>query len=186
MKSSEIFSLIQILGQEFLQKKISLQTSNKKIATLQPIHGLIFLPTTPVTYEDGYLTEVARIDQKLLGAPIVQVHLNLTLAGRIRAWGLHKENTDRLFLVSGQVKYAVFDGRKNSPTYGVVNEIFVSDHSPGLLIIPPNLYHGWKNIGNTDAIIINMPTCLYDYENPDAYHLDWDSKTAKELFKYQF
>jgi len=62
----------------------------------------------------------------------------------------------------------------------------VSDHSPGLLIIPPNLYHGWKNIGNTDAIIINMPTCLYDYENPDAYHLDWDSETAKELFKYQF
>ena len=186
MKSSKIHSITQVLGQEFLQKKSSLITSKKKNSVLRSIHDLLFLPTIPITYEDGLITNVARMDQKLIGSPIVQVHLNHTQSGKIRAWGLHKENTDRLFLVSGQVKFAVFDGRKNSPTYGVINEFFVSDRSPGLLIIPPNLYHGWKNIGNTDSIIINMPTSLYDYENPDAYHLDWDSAAARKLIKYQF
>ena len=176
----------KISGQEFLQKKSSLVTPEKKIAVLQPIHGLVFLPTTPVAYEDGYLTEIARMDQALIGPPIAQVHLNYTLVGRIRAWGLHKKNMDRLFLVSGQVKFVVFDGRKDSPTYGVVNEIIVGDRSPGLLLIPPNLYHGWKNIGNTNALIINMPTNLYDYENPDAYHLDWNSVVAKKLIPYSF
>ena len=32
----------------------------------------------------------------------------------------------------------------------------------------PNLYHGWKNIGTSEAIIINMPTRMYNYEAPDA------------------
>jgi dTDP-4-dehydrorhamnose 3,5-epimerase len=186
MKSSKITLITPILGQEFLQKKSSLITAEKKKSVLKPIHDLLFLPTIPITYENGLITDVARIDQKLIGSPIVQVHLNHTLAGKTNAWGLHKENTDRLFLVSGQVKFAIFDGRENSPTYGAINEFFVSDRSPGLLIIPPNLYHGWKNIGNTDSIIINMPSYLYDYENPDAYHLDWDSEAAKRLIKYQF
>ena len=66
-------------------------------------------------------------------------------------------------MVSGLVKVVVFDGRLDSPTNGRVNEFVVSEKNPGLLIVPPNLYHGWKNIGPTDAIIINMPDAMYDY-----------------------
>ena len=178
--------LTKISGEKFLQNKRSLVTSEKKMAILQPIHDLIFLPTTPVAYEDGYLTEIARIDQALIGPPIVQVHLIQTLIGRIRAWGLHKKNMDRLFVVKGQVKFVIFDGRINSPSYGAVNEFIIGDRSPGLILIPPNLYHGWKNIGNADALIINMPTNLYDYGNPDAHHLDWNSAAAKKIIPYSF
>ena len=42
----------------------------------------------------------------------------------------------------------------------------VSEKNPGLLTIAPNLYHGWKNIGATEAIVINMPDRMYDYEQP--------------------
>ncbi len=59
-------------------------------------------------------------------------------------------------MVSGLVTIVVFDGRRDSPTSGRVNELTLSEKNPGLLIIPPNLYHGWKNIGTSEAIIINM------------------------------
>jgi hypothetical protein len=39
--------------------------------------------------------------------------------------------------------------------------------APVYCIIPPNLYPGWKNIGSSEAISINMPTEMYDYEAPD-------------------
>jgi hypothetical protein len=55
----------------------------------------------------------------------------------------------------------------------VVNEVTLSEKNPALLIIPPNLYHGWKNIGTNEAIIINMPTAMYNYEAPDALDLPW-------------
>ena len=71
-------------------------------------------------------------------------------------------------MVSGLVKIVVFDGRRDSPTSGRVNEFTLSEKNPGLLLIPPNLYHGGKNIGTSEAIIINMPTRMYNYEAPST------------------
>jgi len=110
--------------------------------------------------------------------PVVQVHVTTTLPRRIRAWGLHQKSTDHLFVVSGLVKIVVFDGRRDSPTSGRVNEFTLSEKNPGLLLIPPNLYHGGKNIGTSEAIIINMPTRMYNYEAPDALDLPWDAEAA--------
>jgi len=91
---------------------------------------------------------------------------------------------DRLFVVSGLVKIVVFDGRLASPTHGHYTELVASERNPGLLTIPPDLYHGWKNIGVTEAIIINMPSEMYNYEDPDALDMPWDSPAARELIPY--
>jgi dTDP-4-dehydrorhamnose 3,5-epimerase len=148
------------------------------------VEGVQFRPTRPVPHGDGHVTEVARASWDLLDSPIVQVHITTTLAGRIRAWGLHPLGTDRLFVVAGLVRLVVFDGRKDSPTVGQLNEFVVSERNPGLLVVPPNLFHGWKNIGTTEAIIINMPARMYDYERPDALDLPWDSEAARRIVPY--
>ncbi|MGZ5006036.1 MAG: polysaccharide biosynthesis C-terminal domain-containing protein [Chthoniobacterales bacterium] len=152
----------------------------------RPIDGVVFRPTRPVPHEDGHVTEVARASWEILGAPVVQVHITTTLPGRVRGWGLHQRNTDRLFVASGLVKIALFDGRNDSPTSGAINEFVVSEKNPGLLIVPPNLYHGWKNIGTSEAIIINMPDRMYDYDEPDALDLPWDSEAAARLIPYRW
>ena len=53
-------------------------------------------------------------------------------------------------------------------------------------MIPPNLYHGWKNIGTSEAIITNMPTRMYSYEEPDALDLPWDSEAAARIVPYRW
>jgi dTDP-4-dehydrorhamnose 3,5-epimerase len=150
------------------------------------IHDVQFRQTRPVPHEDGHVTEVARVSWSITHEPIVQVHTTTTFAGRVRAWGLHQESTDRLFVVTGLVKVVVFDGRNHSPTFGRISEFTVSEKNPGLLLIPPNLYHGWKNIGPSEAVIINMPSRMYDYESPDALDLPWDSEAAQRLIPYRW
>jgi dTDP-4-dehydrorhamnose 3,5-epimerase len=80
----------------------------------------------------------------------------------------------------------VFDGRTTSPTFGKVSELMVSEKNPGLLTIAPHLYHGWKNIGTTEAVIINMPDRMYDYDKPDALDLPWASEAAQQLIPYRW
>jgi dTDP-4-dehydrorhamnose 3,5-epimerase len=169
---------------ELLAKKSAVDQSGN--LHNQAIDGVIFRPTRPVPHEDGHVTEVARASWEILRAPVVQVHITTTFPGRVRAWGLHQLGTDRLFVVSGLVKIVVFDGRKVSATFGALNEFVVSEKNPGLLVIPPNLYHGWKNIGNSEAIIINMPDRMYNYEQPDALELPWDSETAARIVPYRW
>jgi len=173
----------RILGQAELAGK---QSAVDEHGTLRaaPIEGVCFRPTRAVPHEDGYLTEVARANWDVLESPIVQVHVTTTFPDRIRAWGIHRAVTDRLFVVSGLVKIVVFDGREESSTFGRINEFHVGERNPGLLVIPPNLYHGWKNLGTAEAIIINMPDIPYDYEAPDGRHLAWQSDVARRLIPY--
>ncbi len=178
-------SVPKVLGGAELVAKHSAVTAEGKLR-LVPIVGVEFRSTRPVPHEDGHVTEVARADWQLLGEPLVQVHITTTFPGRVRAWGLHQQSTDRLFVVAGLVKIVVFDGRNGSPTHGKINEFTVSEKNPGLLVIPPNLYHGWKNIGTTEAIIINMPSRAYNYEAPDALDLPWDSEAAERIVPYKW
>lgn len=150
------------------------------------IDGVRFRPARPVPHEDGTLAEIARTDWPEVDAPIVHVHVTTTEPGRIRAWGLHQRSTDRLFVVKGLVSMVVFDGRIGSPTEGVLNEFKVSERNPGLLVIPPNLYHGWKVIGTEEAFIVNMPTSPYNYSEPDALDLPYDSPAAQELVPWRW
>jgi dTDP-4-dehydrorhamnose 3,5-epimerase len=150
------------------------------------VEGVTFRPTRPVPHEDGILTEVARASWDVLTQPITQVHITTTFPDRIRAWGLHQVSTDRLYVVTGLVRLVVFDGRLDSPTQGQIMELVVSERNPGLLVIPPNLYHGWKNIGTTEASIINMPTSQYDYDSPDALDLPYDSPRAPEIVPFRW
>jgi dTDP-4-dehydrorhamnose 3,5-epimerase len=174
-----------VLGGDTLVAKHSAVNAEGDLrATL--IHGVVFRPTRPVPHEDGHLTEVARASWEIIAKPIVQVHVTTTLPGRVRAWGLHRMSADRLFVASGLVTIVVFDGRNDSPTQGEVNVITVSERNPGLLLIPPDLYHGWKNIGTSEAIIINMPDRMYEYEQPDALDLPWDSNEARRLVPYRW
>jgi dTDP-4-dehydrorhamnose 3,5-epimerase len=148
---------------------------------IERIAGMDFRPTRPVPHEDGHVIEIARAEWDIVTMPIVQVHMTTTLPGRVRAWGLHRGTIDRLFVARGLVRIACYDGREGSETYGRTSELTLSDRNPGLVVIGPNLYHGWKNIGTDEAIVINMPTQLYDHDQPDAFDLPWDSEDAQSL-----
>jgi len=175
---------VSVVGmKELLAKQSAVDQAGRLRAA--SIAGVQFRPTRPVAH-DGVVSEVARASWDIIEQPIVQVHVTTTLPGRVRAWGLHQQTTDRLFLVSGLVRFAVFDGRAGSPTFGQSSEFIVSDKNPGLLTIAPLLYHGWRNIGTSEAIVINMPDRMYDYETPDALDLPWDSEAARKLIPFQW
>jgi dTDP-4-dehydrorhamnose 3,5-epimerase len=176
---------IDVVGSERLVNKSSAVDHGGGLRQ-DPIDGLVFRPTRPVPHEDGTLAEIARAGWEALDQPIVQVHLTTTLAGRVRAWGLHRRSTDRLFVIRGLVSIVVYDGRADSPTVGSLNEFRVSERNPGLLVIAPNLYHGWKNLGIDEAFIVNMPSQTYTYEHPDALDMPYDSPQAGEVVPFRW
>ena len=85
-------------GDELLAKRSAVDEQGKLRAT--SIEGVIFRSTRPVPHEDGHVTEVARASWQELADPVLQVHLTTTLPGRVRAWGVHQNSTDRLFVVA--------------------------------------------------------------------------------------
>jgi dTDP-4-dehydrorhamnose 3,5-epimerase len=176
---------VEIIGMDRLVAKASAVDRTGDLRQ-EPIDGVGFRPVRPVPHQDGTVAEIARAAWDEIDQPIVQVHLTTTMAGRVRAWGLHRLSTDRLFVVRGLVSIVVYDGRVGSPTEQSVNEFLVSDRNPALLVIPPNLYHGWKNLGVDEAFIINMPSLQYAHDMPDALDLPYDAPDAEQVVPFRW
>ncbi|HBU69948.1 MAG TPA: dTDP-4-dehydrorhamnose 3,5-epimerase [Elusimicrobia bacterium] len=105
-----------------------------------------------------------------------QVYMTTAYPGVVKGWHYHKKQTDSFICVKGMMKVVLYDSRKGSKTKGEVNEFFIGEHNPMLVQIPKNVYHGFKCISETEAMIINAPTETFNYKEPDEYRLPADTK----------
>jgi len=120
--------------------------------------------------ERGYLMEMLRSDWEEYDK-FGQIYITAVYPGAVKGWHYHKIQTDHFICVHGMAKVVLYDGREGSPTHGEVNEFFMGDQNPMLLKIPPGVMHGFKGIGQEMALIVNVPTEFYNYEQPDEYRL---------------
>jgi dTDP-4-dehydrorhamnose 3,5-epimerase len=124
--------------------------------------------------ERGRLMEILRSDGEIF-QKFGQVYMTTTYPGVIKAWHYHKIQTDNVAVLKGTLKLALYDPREGSSTQGKVDEFFIGEHNPLLIQIPPQVYHGWKCISQEEAIVVNCPTELYNYKDPDEYRLPFDT-----------
>lgn len=121
--------------------------------------------------ERGRLGEIMRADDPWFER-FGQVYFTSTYPGVVKAWHSHKLQTDHFYCVRGAIKLGLYDGRGGSKTHGEVNEIYLSEHLPGLVRIPPGVYHGWMCVSDVESLVVNVTSECYDYAKPDEYRAD--------------
>ena len=72
-----------------------------------------FRPTRLVAHADGHVSEIARASWDIIEKPIDPGAHDDDAARAGACWGLHQLRSDRLFVVSGPIKFVVFDGRED-------------------------------------------------------------------------
>jgi dTDP-4-dehydrorhamnose 3,5-epimerase len=148
------------------------------------IHGVTVRKLSVIPDERGYLMEMLRSDW-LEYERFGQVYVTAVYHGVVKGWHYHRIQTDHFICVSGMAKVVLYDDRENSATQGEVNEFFMGHLNPILVKIPPGVMHGFKGISQETALIVNVPTELYNYSEPDEYRIpphsdqvpyDWELK----------
>jgi len=139
------------------------------------IEGVKVRKLSPIADERGWLMEMLRSDWEEYEA-FGQLYMTSCYPGVVKAWHYHKLQDDHFICIRGMAKVVLYDPREGSKTQGVVNEFFMGERSPMLLKIPADVYHGFKGIGTEEAWIVNIPTKLYNYKEPDEYRLPYDTK----------
>jgi dTDP-4-dehydrorhamnose 3,5-epimerase len=141
----------------------------------EPIDGVQLIEVRNVIANSGHTTEVLRREWFGDHVEIDQV-FQVTLGPHgISAWHVHLDTTDRLFVNAGQVKVALYDSRAESPTRGLVNEFRLGERRPGLVVIPPGVWHGLQNLQATESRVLNLVDVAYEYEDPDHWRLPADT-----------
>jgi dTDP-4-dehydrorhamnose 3,5-epimerase len=135
------------------------------------IEGVVVKKLPCVEDERGELAEIYREDWGVSGAPVTSVHQLTVRPRKIKGWHMHGQNDDRLFVSMGFVRLVLFDSRTDSATTGAVNTFFLSERNRALVVVPRGVFHAIQNVGEVDALLVSLPTALYDYHEPDKYRL---------------
>ena len=103
-------------------------------------------------------------------APEGQVNFSLQFPGVIKAWHRHRLQTDFWLCVQGHIKAGVHDADRGRSWVQVFGE-----KQPGVLVIPPGLWHGAATVGPVPAGLVYYVTRAYDPAAPDEERRAADS-----------
>jgi dTDP-4-dehydrorhamnose 3,5-epimerase len=108
----------------------------------------------------------------LVGAmsPGGQCNYSVQHPGVIKAWHRHGKQTDFWFCASGHIKIGVFDQESGRGWVQVVGE-----RAPGVMVIPPPLWHGAATAGGERAGLFYYVTRAYDPADPDEERMAFDA-----------
>ncbi|UCB46221.1 MAG: dTDP-4-dehydrorhamnose 3,5-epimerase family protein [Spirochaetota bacterium] len=111
----------------------------------------------------GILIQTFRIDSLPEELHPVMSYVSYTEPGVGRGPHEHREQTDIFaFIGPGNFELYIYDNRKESNTYRKKKVLVVGKRNPVLVIIPPGVVHGYKNISSNErGMVINYPNRLY-------------------------
>lgn len=137
----------------------------------QLIEGVVVRHQITQTDARGTLCEILDARWDVSDSPIVYVYQFTIRPGKAKGWHVHRLHDDRIFISRGELKVVLYDDRVDSPTRGMINEIYRSELRRSLMVIPRGVFHAHVNIGSVDAQLVSMPTRGYDHSSPDVFRL---------------
>jgi len=130
------------------------------------IEGVKIISLRRIADDRGFVTEILRSDADHF-VKFGQVYVSSCRKNIIKAWHAHRKQIDHMYVVKGTAKLGLFDDREGSPTRGEYMQVILgAEGADALLIIPPLVWHGQMALSEM-SYLINIPTELYNYEDPD-------------------
>lgn len=145
-------------------------------------HGATLKDLIVHTDERGEVMEMMDLRWQWHSDPIVFCYYFTVRPGWAKGWGMHLKHEDRYCLLRGKCKLVLYDARADSPTHGLLTELFFSDKRSQLINIPAGVWHADENVGDGELLVVNYPTIPYDHADPDKYRLPLDT----DLIPYKF
>jgi len=131
----------------------------------------VFLPTRFFTDDRGW-----SLMNQMRGVLSEQGQINYSCQypGVVKAWHRHHKQTDFWLCLNGHIKIGVHreaDDDHEAQSWALVT----GEKRPGVMVIPPPLWHGAATVGPTPAGLLYYVTHAYNPDQPDEDRRAYDS-----------
>lgn len=127
------------------------------------IQGVVVRELTRHEDSRGTLIETYRLDTLPENLTPRMSYVSFTEPLTARGPHEHQEQTDVFaFLGPGTFLLKLWDNREKSPTFGNAMELLAGEERPLLVVVPPGVVHGYRNISrDRRGMVLNYPDRLY-------------------------
>jgi len=96
----------------------------------------------------------------------------------IKGWKRHKKMTLNLTVPFGEIKFVIYDDRKESISNGLFQEVILSPSNYHRLTIPPQCWFGFQGLNKNGNLLLNVADIVHDPKEVDRktineFDFDW-------------
>lgn len=118
------------------------------------IDGVKIIKLTTHGDERGFFREIFRFPEQFSDVPVGQLSHSMVNEGVVKAWHGHTVQFQWNYVVSGEIKVALYDNRKDSMTFNKMISFKVGNQkTPTAYFFPPGVLHAYKCIKDPMQII---------------------------------
>jgi dTDP-4-dehydrorhamnose 3,5-epimerase len=150
------------------------------------ISDVIVVPYALWPDDRGYFLEVGRMGKNSISnfpPQSTQISAAVSYPGTVKAFHIHRNQTDYWSPMAGMFQVALVDLRPSSPTFGVRNTLYVGVLRPWQILIPPGVGHGYKVIGEEPGVLVYLTDNVYNPDdelriayNDPSINYDWNTQ----------
>jgi dTDP-4-dehydrorhamnose 3,5-epimerase len=123
------------------------------------IDGIYVRSLKQYTDSRGWLMEMFREDELPEGFTPAMGYLSVTHPGVARGPHAHHHQTDGFCFLDGMFQVTLWENRPGREP--VREDHLLGKDDPVFMTVPPGVVHAYRNVGETDAFVVNLPDALY-------------------------
>ncbi len=128
------------------------------------IEGVLFTVARQIENEGGAVLHLMRNDSPQF-VKFGECYMSELFPGAIKAWKMHKLQTQNFSVPIGRIKLVLFDAREDSETkYKLIEIELGRPNSYYLVTIPPGVWYGFQSISALHSLIVNCTDMPHDKE----------------------
>ena len=128
---------------------------------LDQIGGLIITELKQIPHPKGDILHGVKKDDIGFNG-FGEAYFSTIETGTIKAWKRHEVMTLNLIVPLGEVRFVFYDGREESKTLGLINDITISRDNYNRLTVPPGIWMGFQGLGKGTNMVLNIADIKHD------------------------
>ena len=125
------------------------------------IDGVIVTPLRKIPDERGTIMHMMRSDSAMFKS-FGEIYFSTVYPGVIKAWHIHDIMTLNYCVVSGTIKFVLYDDRNDSKTKGNLMELYPGENNYCMITVPPGVWNGFMGVGVKESIVANLTDIPHD------------------------
>lgn len=98
----------------------------------------------------------------VFNTPRGDINYSFIYPGSTVAWHRHRKQTDFWHVIKGSLKVGLYDEKQKKLTW-----LYLHENDRKTLVIPPLVWHGYRNLADGETILSYYISEKYDEKNPD-------------------
>ena len=127
------------------------------------IDGVKITKRKQIVDDRGKIMHMLRNDDQIFKG-FGEIYFSCIFPSKVKAWHLHKKMTLNYVVVTGKIKLVLYDDRKESKSFGKIQEIILSNDNYNLITVPPLIWNGFKSLDNSTSIIANCSDIPHEHD----------------------